>query len=159
MAERLPNPSERFRIDRRTLLKSYAAITAAKFAPDVPLSEIEPVVSAQTVPAPSPALLNASAATARLLDIRRRNNLRHDAGLPLLDVSKEWRRLKARQAAQDYANFAERFRRRMQTKVLARIRRQVGDGQWKPEGTFQGMAVQNEVSKRLAKLYERVGHG
>jgi hypothetical protein len=157
MAE-LTNPSERFpNVNRRELLGTAAGIGAASLASNILLSETEPVVSAQTVPTASPALLNVSAATARrLAAIQCRNLLRKHAGLPLIPVAQEWRRLKTIEAAQDYATFAERFRSRVQTKVLARIRRQVGDSDWKPNGAFQGMAVQNEVSERLGRIYERV---
>jgi hypothetical protein len=158
VAEELPNPCERLRIDRRRLLKSSVAITAANLAPILSPSEAASVVSAQTVSTTPEAILNVSAATfRRLQEIQARNLLRKESGLPLLSVAQKFRRTKARQAAQDYANFADRFRRRMQEKVLARIRRETGDNDWKPQGAFQGMAFQNEVSQRLRRVYERVG--
>jgi hypothetical protein len=75
----------------------------------------------------------------------------------LLSVAQEFRRLKNLEAGRTFAVFAERFRERMQAKVLARIKRQQGDPNWKPGGTFQRMAFQNEISKRLGRFYERVG--
>jgi len=156
MAKELPNPSERLRIDRRTLIK--ASIITANLAPSVPLFDSEPVVSVITSSTASDSIRNVCANTSRrLAEIVRRNELRRQASLPLISVAQEFRRLKTIESSQDFANFAERFRSRVQTKVLARIRRQVGDGDWKPNGALQGMAFQNEVSERLRRVYERVG--
>jgi hypothetical protein len=94
MAARLPNHSERVCIDRRSLLKTSVAITAAKLAPTLSLSETVPVVSVQSVSTTSDALLNIGAATARRLAvIERGNTLRHDAGSALLKVAKKVRRM------------------------------------------------------------------
>jgi hypothetical protein len=159
MAETNPNPSERLlKIDRRDLLSTAVGITAAGIVPNVKSCEVGPVVSAQTLSAPPEPILKVSATTARrLAEIESRNELRRQAGLPLVSVVQEWRRLKTIESAQDFANFVERFRSRMQEKVLARIRRRQGDAQWKPQGAFQGMAFQNDVSARMKRLYERIG--
>jgi hypothetical protein len=64
VAEELPKPSERFPIDRRTLLKTPVAITEAILAPDVTFSEHRPVVSALSgSTASEPPLLNPCAST------------------------------------------------------------------------------------------------
>lgn len=160
MTRRLPNPSGQLpNISRRELLASTAAMSAASIAPLVKHTEgstitaqLDPTLTSESIgPTFSPAMAR------RLAEITRRNALRSEAHLPLLSTAKEIRQMKQAEAAQDFTKFAERFRGRVQAKVLAGIRRRQGDTDWKPVGTFQGMAIQNEVSERLRRLYERVG--
>jgi hypothetical protein len=83
--------------------------------------------------------------------------LRKESGLPLLSVAQEFRRQKRLESAEAYAKFAERYRGRVQEKVLAGIRKQMGDENWKPRGFFGGMGLQREISERLGRLYARIG--
>ncbi len=161
MAERIPNPSEHLlNVNRRELLGTAVGIGATGLLPNVMPLEAAIVDPAQSLSPPFKPILNVSAATAcRLLEIECRNELRREVSLPLLEISKEWRRLKNLEAAQEFANFSERFRNRVQEKVLARIRRQLGQPDWKPQGMLSGggMAFESEVSRNLARVYERVG--
>ncbi len=85
-----------FTIDRRRLLAAAAAIPAASIVPigkpaDTPAAA--PVRSSAMTPEAEP--VNFCAAMARrLLIIAQRNEIRREAGLPLLSIRKELRRLK-----------------------------------------------------------------
>jgi hypothetical protein len=101
MAEELPTSSERFPIDRRTLLKASVATTAATLAPGVAFSETSLVVSG---PTNAEAVLKVCDNTSRrLAEIERRNEIRRETKLPLLEVSKEWRRMKEQDDSQKFS--------------------------------------------------------
>jgi hypothetical protein len=158
MAEELPNPSEQLRIDRRKLLKTSVAITAVNFAPDLAPSETASVVSVQSVSTASEGILNICANTARrLLEIERRNELRRETKLPLLEVSKEWRRLKAlddaRRCSEEFSQFEAIHREAVWAEVLQPRRKALGDQNWKPKYWSEGVGYQSEVYRILRERF------
>ncbi len=96
-------------IDRRRLLISAAARPAASIVPEIqggdPLNRAgaaQPLSPLTTLPA-----LNVCPGTARrLLEIARRNEFRQDAGLPLLSVVRELRRMKRQEDLEEFERFA-----------------------------------------------------
>jgi hypothetical protein len=96
-------------------------------------------------------------------DIERRNDIRREAFLPLLEVDKEFRRLKVikeeSERTRKFKEFSEPLRKRVREKVLARMRRDFGDPNWIPTGVLSGggMIFSIRVENRLRKLYERLG--
>jgi hypothetical protein len=83
-------------IDRRRLLATGAAVATAAIAMRADRVDAALADTVQ-LPALTPEVppLNVCAATARrLLDIARRNEIRREANLPLLSITKELRRMK-----------------------------------------------------------------
>jgi hypothetical protein len=81
-------------INRRRLLVSSAALPVAVAASGMPCAA-ERLTLADVAQPPTVPTLNVSAAMARrLLEIARRNQIRQEAGLPLLPVVQELRRMK-----------------------------------------------------------------
>jgi hypothetical protein len=149
-------------------------MTAASFAPIVVPSQIAPVVSAQSISTVSePFFVKVCATTARRV-IECRNRLRRDAGLPLLEVAKEWRRMKEQDDSQKFSDAFGRFaakysksvwdevlkprreapwRSELETKVLERRCRVSGRSFQNLEGAVCGGAHTNQ--ERLAWLESR----
>ena len=73
-------------------------------------------------------------------DIERRNDIRREAFLPLLEVEKEFRRIKElkeeSERARKFEGFSEPLKQRVREKVLARMRREKNDPNWNPTGYF-----------------------
>jgi hypothetical protein len=98
-----------------------------------------------------------------LADIERRNDIRREAFLPLLEVEKEFCRIKAlkedSERARKFKEFSEPLKQRVREKVLARMRREMGDPNWNPTGVLSGggYIFSLMVEQRLHKLYERLG--
>ncbi len=125
MAKRIPNPSERLlRINHRELLSTAVGVTAASLVLDVPPSELAHAASAETAAWEGPTFSARS-----FLEITRRNQLRHEAKLPLLKVSKEWRRMKAaenvRRYSETFGKFVGENSEAVWVEVLAPIRKQM----------------------------------
>jgi hypothetical protein len=160
MTRTVLKPTERIPIDRRRLLKtSAAAITAATLAPNVPLSEQPLAVSAQTVSTASEAVLNVCANTSRrLLEIQRRNELRRETKLPLLEICKELRRMKETEDGQKFSEsfgpFAAKHRQAVWNHVLKTRREVLGDPNWRPRYFSEGVGYQGEVDRRLRERFE-----
>jgi hypothetical protein len=161
MADRsLPKRSEPYRIDRRRLLKSSVAITVANLTPGVALSEIAPVVSVQSVSTASEQILKVSANTSRrLLAIERRNELRRETKLPLLEVAKEWRRMKETEDglkfSDAFGSFAAKHRQAVWDEVLKPRREALGDSNWRPRYFSEGVGYQSVVHRRLRQQFEK----
>jgi hypothetical protein len=145
-----------FTIDRRRLLASATATTAAVA---FPLGEPGEAAAIQPAPlAPEvPAQMFGAANAKRLLEIARRNNLRNEAGLPLLSVSKEIRLMRSVETAERFAKFSEAFRHRIRDKALARTRRWQNDPNWKPKDKWESITFEREVNQRLTRLFTRFG--
>ncbi len=160
MAEEFPNsPEHPPSIDRRRFLTSAALATTASVVPIVKPAETALAETSHPLPPPSEVpVLNVSAVTvSRLAEIIERNNLRKEVGLPLLSIPKELRRIKTAEAYAKFAKFSEIFRKRVQEKMLARIRHRIGDPNWKPNGMMAGMGFEYEVSREVRKPYGRIG--
>ena len=95
-------------------------------------------------------------------DIERRNDIRREAFLPLLEVEKEFRRIKElkeeSERARKFEEFSEPLKQRIREKVLARMRREKNDPNWNPTGVLSGggLLFSALVNARLHKLYERL---
>lgn len=146
-----------FAINRRRLLTSATAVTAAAIAP--PLGEPGEAAAIQPVPLTpkAPAQTFSAANAKRLMVIARRNSLRKEAGLPLLSVTKEIRLMKSIETAERFATFSETFRYRVRDKTLARTQRRQNDPDWKPNDKWEGIAFETEVNGRVSRLFSRVG--
>jgi len=139
-------------IDRRTLLVSSAAVTAASIVP----STKPAYAAAPDFFQPSPlthkaAPANFCAATARrLAQIERRNAIRQNAGLPLLSIPKELRQMKEQEELMEFERFAAANGRAVLEEVL-KARRKVEGSNWRPINWIEGMRLQNQVRKMLSE--------
>jgi hypothetical protein len=139
-------------LDRRRLLQSAAVLTTAAVNPITNVPRPVPPTT-DVAPPPAPKL----AVAPWLEQIARRNDLRKQAGLPLLSVATELRRIKSIQADQRFAACCAAFRPRVRAKLLSRRRRHCGDPTWRPLGWFAGIEFESTVNRQLQKLYQRVG--
>jgi hypothetical protein len=146
MAEPLPS------IDRRSLLASAAALTAAGA---VPGADRPTTASREALPpAPNVQTTNVSAATARrFIEIGRRNEIRREAGLPPLKVAAEWRRIKEvedRQAREEaFERFAAIHEKEIWDQVLKQRREKEQNPDWRPVTLAEGVDCQRQVRKIL----------
>jgi hypothetical protein len=151
--------------NRRQLLTSAATITVAGIAPNIPHTE---ELAKSEIAQPTKALSLSSAGAQpcnfdsvtvlRLQEIAERNRIRLEAGLPLLSVPKELRRMKEIADTERFRKFADAHRKRVYNKMLARIRRRCGDPNWAPTGMLSsgGMWFDAQVDRQLRKLYRRI---
>jgi hypothetical protein len=150
-------------LSRRELLSTAATVSVAGIAPNVAFdahakSEIAQEAQPLAPPSKEAEAQNFSAVTLlRLREIAERNRVRQEAGLPLLSVPKELRRMKEAAEAEKFRNFAEAHRRRVYEKMLARDRRRRGDPRWAPTGMLSGGGLWfgARVDEQLRKLYCR----
>ena len=93
----------------------------------------------------------------RLREIAERNSIRQEAGLPLLSVPKELRRMKEAANAEKFRAFADANRKRVYAKLLGQVRRRFGEPNWTPSGVLSGGGVwfSAQVDQQLRKLYRR----
>jgi hypothetical protein len=139
-------------LNRRHLLQSTAVLTTVAITPAITVDRrLAP--TADGAPPPAPQL----AVAPWLAQIARRNELRRQAGLPLLSVATELRRIKSSQTDQRFATFAAAFQPRVRAKLLSRRRRLCSDPTWRPTGWFAGIEFESSVSGQLHKLYWRIG--
>jgi hypothetical protein len=151
-------------LSRRQLLGSAATITIGGIASNVTFDAHERSEISQEAKALAPLSKEAQAqhfcavTLLRLRKIAERNNARQEAGLPLLSVPKELRRMKEAADAEKSRNFAEAHRKNIYQKMLARVRRQRGDPQWAPIGMLSGGGLwfATRVDEQLTKLYSRL---
>ena len=154
MAEELPNCFAQ----RRRLLKTSVAITAATLAPDVALSESSLVVSGQSISTASEGILNVCATTARrIAEIRRRNETRREAKLDLLPIVKELRRMKETEDGQKFSDafgrFVAKYSKSVWDEVLKPRREVLGDPNWRPRYFSEGVGYQGEVFRILRERF------
>jgi hypothetical protein len=143
------------RIDRRYLLTSAAAaITATGVVPDVKRAEVaapDDFLSGQLTRKAEPA--NFCVANARrLLEIARRNGIRHAAQLPPLAIPKELRRMKQQEDLEALRRFEAVHSKAVLEKVLQARREAEGNPQWRPNWMV-GMSVQNQVREILWRQF------
>jgi hypothetical protein len=74
----------------------------------------------------------------RLREIAERNRIREEAGLPILSVPKELRRMKEAVDTEKFGNFGHAHRERVYDKMLRQERRRRGDPNWTPTGMLSG---------------------
>jgi hypothetical protein len=130
-------------IDRRQLLTSAGAVTVAR--PSLTNPHTKALIKSEIVPLTKASLaLSAEArqnfATVTVLHLREiaeRNVIRQEAGLPLLSIAKELRRMKEAADAEKFRKFADSHRKSVHDKMLARVRRRYGDPNWLRPACFR----------------------
>jgi hypothetical protein len=149
-------------VNRRQLLTSTATLAIAGITPNIPHGEAlakseiaQPTEAPSSIEAPTSNFDNVT--VFRLREIAERNCIRQDAGLPLLSVAKELRRMKEA-ADTDFRKFADAHRKRLYNKMLARARRRCGDPNWTPTGMLSagGIWFNIQVERQTRKLYGRI---
>jgi hypothetical protein len=113
------------------------------------------------LPAEAPPL-NVCAATARrLLDIARRNEIRRQAGLPLLSTVKELRRMKQQEDEElrriEFERFEAQHRNAVWDEVLKPRREAETNPNWFPRNWAEGVGYQSEVYKILRERFAAAG--
>jgi hypothetical protein len=148
-------------IDRRQLLASAAALSIANI-PGVQAAEVSNTGQAATVaeiPTPETAATNVCAGTAQKIEeIAARNIIRAEAGLPILSVPRELRRMKQITDAMAFEDFADRHRQAVWDAVLAPMREAKGEPNWRPIRWMEGLAFQAQVGKSLRERFELSQH-
>jgi hypothetical protein len=141
-------------VDRRKFLTAAAAIAAASTIPKVTAAEAVPS-SVQPLATPPAALApNFCVGTARrLIEIRRRNELRQAAQLPLLSIPKELRRLKQQEELEAFRRFEAAHGPSVWARVLEARRQSEGNPNWRPNW-MEGVRYQNEVGAILRAQWE-----
>jgi len=144
----------RLNIDRRRLLVSAVALPAASVVPGIQCGgPVNRAGAAQPLSPPSavPAL-NVCAATARrLAEIARRNEIRQDAGLPLLSTVQELRTMKRQEDLEEFERFEAANGRAVWEEVLKRRRVAEGNPNWRPS-FLEAMRLQNQVHKVIWEI-------
>ena len=145
-------------LDRRQLLVSAAALSVGSI-PGIEAAEVSNSGQAVTVAKfarSETAAWNVCAGTARKIkEIAARNIIRAEAGLPLLSVPQELRRMKQVTDAMAFEEFADRHRQAVWEEVLAPVREAKGQPNWFPSRLNEGLACQSRVSKILRERLER----
>ena len=96
-----------------------------------------------------------SAATLRRLEeIALRNRLRKEAGLPLLSVVKELRRMKTVEDGERFNQFVALHKKAVWDEVLKSVRDGMGDPNWRPN-SITGMGIQAKVFAILGRRYNQ----
>ena len=150
----MAGPDFPLNINRRRLLATGAAAATAAIAPGAGSVK---AAFANALPAEAPAL-NVCAATARrLLDIARRNEIRREAGLPLLSTVKELRRLKQYEDGELFERFKAQHRDVVWEEVLKPRRAAEGNPNWFPRNWAEGVGYQSEVYKILRERFAAAG--
>jgi hypothetical protein len=143
--------------DRRQLLASVAVITTAGLAPNAEAAgatNAAEAVNPATSPASNVSAFNICVSTARKIEeISQRNRIRQQAGLPLLSIPKELRKIKNAELAAELEEFADRHRQAVWDEVLTPIREAKGDPNWRPKGMMEGLGYQARVSKVLRQRF------
>jgi hypothetical protein len=148
-------------IDRRRLLTSAAAAaaTATGILPDVkPADAAAPDFSQSSELTPEAQLMNFCAATARrLAEIARRNEIRREANLPLLSISKELRRMKDQEKLEEFSRFEATYGKAVWEDVL-KARRDAEGPKLRPSW-MEGVHYQSEIYKILRQRFCAAGRG
>jgi predicted Fe-S protein YdhL (DUF1289 family) len=98
---------------------------------------------------------NVCAGTARKIEeVAERNRIREEAGLPLLSISKELRKIKNAEIAAEFEDFADQHRQAVWDEVLAPVREARGEPNWRPTRLMEGLAYQAQVNRILRKRFE-----
>jgi|ERR1700730_6288358 len=146
-------------IDRRQLLASAAALSIGT-VPVVVAAEVSNSGQALTVaemPTSESPAWNVCASTARKIEeIAARNIIREEAGLPLLSIPKELRRMKQVADAAAFEEFTERHRQAVWNEVLGPVRETRGEPNWYPSRLMEGLAFQAQVGKIMRERFEEV---
>ena len=146
------SPQDLAVLDRRQLLRGAAAATAIRALP----------ASERAVAAPQEIEASANLAgwshfsadtLRRLEEIALRNRLRKEAGLPLLSVVKELRRMKTVEDGERFNQFVALHKKAVWNQVLKSVRDGMGDPNWSPN-SITGMGIQANVLAILRPRYK-----
>jgi hypothetical protein len=146
-------------VDRRQLLAATAAALSIGTIPGIEaaaeVTNSGPAVPVAEIARSETAAWNVCASTARKIKkIATRNIIRAEAGLPLLSVAKELRRMKQAADAMEFEEFADRHGESVWDEVLEPVRRQRGDPNWRPTRWMEGLAFQAQISKILRERFK-----
>jgi hypothetical protein len=150
-------PEPALSLDRRQLLTSAAVVAATGVVPSYePAYAATPseVVGSAAIPTWNVCAVTAS----RIAEIAKRNRVREEAGLPLLSIAKELRRMKTAEEEAKFEMFAAIHRKAVWGKVLVSERKRRRQPNWKPSSFMEGLAFQSRVSKILRGQF-KVGRG
>jgi hypothetical protein len=146
-------------IHRRRLLATGAAVVTAAIVPRAGCAKTALTNAAQpaTLPVETPALKLCAATARRLLDIARRNEIRREAGLPLLSTVKELRRMKEHEDGElrriEFEQFEAQHQKEVWDAVLRPRREAEGDLNWFPRNWAEGVGYQSDVYKILRERF------
>jgi hypothetical protein len=142
-------------LDRRQLLTSAAAIAATGIVPRyAQVKTANPAELGSTTEIPT---WNVCAATARrMAEIAERNRIRQEAGLPLLSIAKELRRMKTAEDRAEFEAFADVHRKAVWDAVLSPERKRRGQPDWRPSSFMEGLVFQSRVSKILHEQFKAI---
>jgi hypothetical protein len=148
-------------INRRHLLTSAAIVSVAPNIPRASFLARTGITNSDTHASPYPEVAAPDFSKITILRIReiaQRNSIREQAGLPLLSVPKELRRMKEAADAEKFRAFVEANRKRVYAKMLRRIRGRCGEPNWAPSGVLSGggMWFSAEVDRQIGTLYRRI---
>jgi hypothetical protein len=154
-----PNQSEpSLGLDRRQLLAATAVVTAAGIAPNADsagATNPAQAINAANIPELESPAYNVCESTARKIkEIATRNIIRAEAGLPLLSIPRELRRMKMVEDAAEFEEFADRHRQAVWEEVLAPMREAKGEPNWRPTRWMEGIGFQARVSRIMRERYE-----
>jgi hypothetical protein len=145
-------------LDRRQLLAATAAVAATGIVPNAKSAgapnsaQAASVTKAWVSETPT---LNVCAKTAQKIEeIAARNIIRAEAGLPLLSIPRELRRMKQVTDAMAFEEFADRHMQAVWDEVLAPVRVARGEPNYRPTRLMEGLAFQAQVSKILRERFK-----
>ena len=154
-----PQTEPALSLDRRQLLALAAALSIGAI-PAVVAAEVSNSGQAVTVaklPTSETTAWNVCSSTARKIEeIAARNIIREEAGLPLLSIPKELRRMKQVADAAAFEEFTERHRQAVWNEVLGPVRETRGEPNWYPSRLMEGLAFQAQVGKIMRERFEEV---
>jgi hypothetical protein len=148
-------------IDRRQLLISAPTVALAGISPNITHGEaLAKSEIAQPTEAPSSIEAQSSnfgnVTVLRLREIAERNRIRLEAGLPLLSVPKELRRMKEAADSEKFRSFGHAYRERVHDKMLRQERMGRRDPNWTPSGVLSGggLRFSAQMDDQMRKLYQ-----
>jgi hypothetical protein len=140
-------------LNRRQLLTSTAVLAVTGIVPSY--EQVEAANPAEVVSSAEIQTWNACAGTARkIAEIAKRNRIREEAGLPLLSIAKELRRMKKAEEEAEFEAFAAVHQMTVWDEVLAPERKRRGQPDWRPSTCMEGLAFQSRVSKILREQFK-----
>ena len=149
-------------VDRRQLLMTAATLSIGTVPGIEAAAEVTnsgPAVPVAEIARSEIAAWNVCAGTARKIkEIAARNIIRAEAGLPLLSIPRELRRMKQVTDAMAFEDFADLHRQAVLEEVLAPVREARGEPNWRPTGFMEGMGFQAQVEKLLRERFELSQH-
>jgi hypothetical protein len=145
-------------LDRRQLLAATAAALGIGTVPGIEaaaeVTNSGPAVPVAEIARSETAAWNVCAGTARKIkEIAARNIIRAEAGLPLLSIPRELRRMKQVTDAMAFEEFADRHSQEVWDEVLAPVREARGEPNYRPTRWMEGLAFQAQVSKVLRERF------